>query len=185
MKSNTRWQEGQDAEASRERARGRGEEEDDEEYTPKLRLINSSSSSSERLRFFGDDEALIRALVEELDVAEVEAVRAIGRFGLIRCEGAVLKTMNTPGLQSPAGWFFSSLGKQLEWTAKEVELYAQRYGVSGGERGRSIEVEWGRWATFLIRGERPPNYSDWLPANRERYDAELRRLAGSPQDRSE
>lgn len=154
---------------------------------PPLKLVRKADAAlerEERLHFFSDDEAIVTAMIEELDVGEVEAVRAIRDFGLRRVEGAVLKTINSPGIRSPAGWFYSTLAKGLEWTAKEVELYAQRHGVSGAPRNRRIEDEWGRWATYLMRGERPPNYTDWTEANRERYDQALTEIAGGDSPRS-
>lgn len=112
-------------------------------------------------------------MVEELDIAEVEASRAIQRYGPRRVEASLLKTIESPGVRVPAAWFYSTLNRCLEWTAQEVEIYAQRRGVSGSAAD-GIEAEWGRWAEYLLRGEYPPGFPAWLPDNKARYEAALR-----------
>jgi hypothetical protein len=131
-------------------------------------------------------------MVDELDVAEVEAIRSIQRYGIRRVEASLLKTIESPGVRVPAAWFYSTLNRCLEWTAKEVELYAERHGGSSATSSRldGIEAEWGRWAEYLIRGDYPPDFGAWTEANREHYQAALndvrqRIVTESPDDYAE
>jgi hypothetical protein len=112
-------------------------------------------------------------MLDELEIAEVEAIRAIQQFGSRRVEASLLKTIESPGVRVPAAWFYSTLHRCLEWTAQEVELYAQRQGISGSG-SRRVEVEWGRWAEYLLRGDYPPGFSAWKEDNQEKYEAALR-----------
>lgn len=176
MNDNTARSGQQDDAPSRGRAPGKGDEDDERLGTTpdKLRLVTSSSSSNareERLRFFADEDELVARMLDELEIAEVEAIRAIQQFGPRRVEASLLKTISSPGVRVPAAWFYSTLHRCLEWTAQEVELYAQRHG-SGASRG--IEAEWGRWAEYLIRGDYPPDFRSWLEPNRDRYEDALR-----------
>lgn len=113
------------------------------------------------LVYYESEEDLIEEAFNVFDLPEPELRRAVRRYGLQRTEAAVLKTVNSGGLRSPVGWFFSTLSKGLEWSPAEVELHAQRES-----RRRSSPTE-----------------DSWLDRRREQIEAkERQRLAEEDDD---
>ena len=75
------------------------------------------------------EDELLGALEDLLGLSAPAAMRAMNKWGVEACEGALLNTltnMHDQGVRKPRAWFISTLNRGLQWKPNELRAYLRR-----------------------------------------------------------
>lgn len=118
---------------------------------------------SDTLQCFEDEQQLIRYACSNLGLPPVDALRAVERWGAVRCERAYFKTLadmkgktGRAAIRSPGGLFIAVLNQGREYTAAELALHLE-FEDDAVDDSNNVTLERLTREEQMLKGSAPEN----------------------------